>query len=35
VREWAAAIKIAVIARCISIAVLWLVMIGLSMLFSI
>ena len=35
VREWATAIKIAVIARLVSIAVLWLAMIGLSMLFSI
>lgn len=32
VREWATAIKIAVIARLVSIAMLWLAMIGLSML---
>lgn len=35
VREWATAIKIAIIARLVSIAVLWLALIGLSTLFSI
>lgn len=34
VREWATAIKIAIIARLVSIAVIWLAMIGLTVLFS-
>jgi hypothetical protein len=35
VREWATAIKIAILARLVSIAIMWAVMIGLFSLFSI